>query len=256
MIDDIWYKNAIIYCLDVETYVDSNGDGVGDFEGLTRRLDYLAGMGVTCLWLQPFYPSPNRDNGYDVSDYYGVHPKHGTLGDFVEFMSHAEQLGMRVIVDLVASHTSNRHPWFLDARKDPQSKYRDWYVWTKTRPADHDEGMVFPGVQKTTWTRDPVAGQYYFHRFYDFQPDLNTHNRAYQQELLRIMGFWLRWWRRSRPPTSGRARRSGSTSCAATTSSTWGGSPTPSAKRSSRPSARRSTCSCTTAASAAAWRRC
>jgi maltose alpha-D-glucosyltransferase / alpha-amylase len=144
MLDDIWYKNAIIYCLDVETYVDSNGDGVGDFEGLTRRLDYLAGIGVTCLWLQPFYPSPNKDNGYDVSDYYGVHPKHGTLGDFVEFMNHAEQLGMRVIVDLVANHTSNRHPWFLQARKDPQSKYRDWYVWSKTRPADHDEGDGLP----------------------------------------------------------------------------------------------------------------
>jgi maltose alpha-D-glucosyltransferase / alpha-amylase len=191
MLDDLWYKNAIIYCLDVETYVDSNGDGVGDFEGLMRRLDYLAGLGVTCLWLQPFYPSPNRDNGYDVSDYYGIHPKHGTLGDFVEFMNHAEQLGMRVVVDLVANHTSNRHPWFLQARRDRASKYRDWYVWSKTRPANHDEGMVFPGVQKTTWTRDPVAREYYFHRFYNFQPDLNTWNEDYQLELMRIMGFWL-----------------------------------------------------------------
>jgi len=112
MIDDLWYKNAIVYCLDVEKYVDSNGDGIGDFVGLGRRLDYLAGLGVTCLWLQPFYPSPNRDNGYDVSDYYGVHPKHGTLGDFVEFMNHAHQLGMRVIVDLVVNHASNEHPWF------------------------------------------------------------------------------------------------------------------------------------------------
>ena len=190
-IDDLWYKNAIIYCLDVEKYVDSNGDGIGDFGGLTRRLDYLAGMGITCVWLQPFYPSPNRDNGYDVSDYYGVHPKHGTLGEFVEFMNHAHQIGLRVIVDLVINHTSNRHPWFESARKDPKSNYRNWYVWSKTRPAEWNKGMVFPGVQKATWTRDPVADEYYFHRFYEFQPDLNTLNPAVQREMMRIMGFWL-----------------------------------------------------------------
>jgi len=191
LIDDIWYKNAVIYCLDVEKYVDGNGDGIGDFVGLTRRLDYLAGLGVTCLWLQPFYPSPNRDNGYDVTDFYAVHPKLGTFGDFVDFMNHAEQLGLRVIVDLVVNHTSDRHPWFQSARKDPKSPYRDWYVWSKTRPADYNRGMVFPGVQKTTWTRDPIAGEYYFHRFYDFQPDLNTENPAVRQEIMRIMGFWL-----------------------------------------------------------------
>jgi maltose alpha-D-glucosyltransferase/alpha-amylase len=190
-IDDLWYKNAIIYCLDVEKYVDSNGDGIGDFGGLTRRLDYLAGLGITCVWLQPFYPSPNRDNGYDVTDYYGVHPKHGTLGEFVEFMNHAQQIGLRVIVDLVINHTSNRHPWFQSARKDPASPYRDWYVWSKTRPPEWNKGMVFPGVQKATWTRDPVADQYYFHRFYEFQPDLNTLNPAVQREMMRIMGFWL-----------------------------------------------------------------
>jgi maltose alpha-D-glucosyltransferase/alpha-amylase len=191
VIDDLWYKNAVLYCLDVEKYVDGNGDGVGDFAGLTRRLDYLAGLGVTCLWLQPFYPSPNRDNGYDVSDFYGVHPKHGTLGEFVDFMNHAEQLGLRVIVDLVVNHTSDRHPWFQSARKDPTSPYRDWYVWSKKRPADYNKGMVFPGVQKTTWTRDAEAGEYYFHRFYEFQPDLNTANPAVRREILRIMGFWL-----------------------------------------------------------------
>jgi maltose alpha-D-glucosyltransferase / alpha-amylase len=190
-IDDLWYKNAIIYCLDVEKYVDSNGDGIGDFAGLTRRLDYLAGLGITCVWLQPFYPSPNRDNGYDVSDYYGVHPKHGTLGEFVEFMNHAEQIGLRVIVDLVINHTSDRHPWFQSARKDPASAYRNWYVWSKTRPAEWNKGMVFPGVQKATWTRDSVADEYYFHRFYEFQPDLNTLNPAVQREMMRIMGFWL-----------------------------------------------------------------
>ena len=119
-IDDLWYKNAIIYCLDVEKYQDANGDGIGDFEGLMRRLDYLPGLGVTCVWLQPFYPSPNRDNGYDVADYYGVHEKHGSLGDFVDFMNHAEALGIRVIVDLVVNHTSIDSPWFQQARADPQ----------------------------------------------------------------------------------------------------------------------------------------
>jgi len=191
MIDDLWYKNAIIYCLDVEKYLDSDGDGIGDFGGLTRKLDYLAGLGVSCLWLQPFYPSPNKDNGYDVADFYNIHPKHGSLGEFTDFMNHAEQLGMRVIVDLVVNHTSNRHPWFQEARKDPQSPYRDWYVWSKKRPANWNEGMVFPGVQKATWTRDPEAGEYYFHRFYDFQPDLNTWHPAVRQEIQRIMGFWL-----------------------------------------------------------------
>ena len=169
----------------------ANEDGVGDFAGLTRRLDYLAGLGITCLWLQPFYPSPNRDNGYDVSDYYGIHPKLGTFGDFVDFMNHADQIGIRVIVDLVVNHTSERHPWFQSARKHPDSPYRDWYLWSKTRPSDYNKGMVFPGVQKTTWTRDAVAGEYYFHRFYDFQPDLNTMHPAVRTEILRIMGFWL-----------------------------------------------------------------
>jgi maltose alpha-D-glucosyltransferase/alpha-amylase len=190
-IHDLWYKNAVIYCLDVEKYMDADGDGVGDFEGLSRRLDYLAGLGVTCVWLQPFYPSPNRDNGYDVTDYYGIHPKHGSLGGFVEFMNHAQSLGIRVIVDLVVNHTSKDHPWFQSARRSPRSKHRDWYVWSDTRPADHDTGIVFPGVQKTTWTRDERAKKYYFHRFYDHQPDLNTHNPAVREEITRIMGFWL-----------------------------------------------------------------
>jgi len=191
VIDDLWYKNAIIYCLDIEKYVDANGDGVGDFEGLTRRLDYLAGLGVTCVWLQPFYRSPNRDNGYDVADYYGVHPKLGTFGEFVDLMNHAEQIGLRVIVDLVVNHTSDRHHWFQSARRDPLSPYRDWYVWSKKRPPDYNKGMVFPGVQKETWTWDPVAGAHYFHRFYKFQPDLNTENPAVRTEIQRIMGFWL-----------------------------------------------------------------
>jgi maltose alpha-D-glucosyltransferase/alpha-amylase len=190
-IDDLWYKNAILYCLDVERYQDANGDGIGDFDGLMRRLDYLQGLGVTCVWLQPFYPSPNRDNGYDVADYYNVHPKYGSLGDFAEFMNRAEALGIRVIVDLVVNHTSRECLWFQQARRDPQSFHRDWYVWADERPKNHAEGIVFPGEQKTTWSYDRAAGQYYFHRFYAHQPDLNTWNPWVRAEIQKIMGFWL-----------------------------------------------------------------
>jgi maltose alpha-D-glucosyltransferase / alpha-amylase len=191
MIKDLWYKNAVIYSLQVGTYMDSNGDGIGDFEGLTRRLDYLHGLGITCLWLMPFMQSPRRDDGYDISDFYQVDPRFGTLGDFVEFTHQAEERGIRVMVDLVVNHTSDQHPWFQEARRDPASRYRDYYVWSDTRPAEADEGMVFPGVQKSTWTRDPVAKAWYFHRFYDFQPDLNTENPLVLAEIRKIMGFWL-----------------------------------------------------------------
>jgi maltose alpha-D-glucosyltransferase / alpha-amylase len=190
-IDDLWYKNAVIYCLDVEKYQDADGDGVGDFEGLMRRLDYLAGLGATCVWLQPFYTSPNRDNGYDVSDYYNVHEKHGSLGDFVNFMNHAEALGMRVIVDLVVNHTSVDSPWYQAARASERSFYRDWYVWSDERPKNHKDGIVFPGEQTTTWTLDRKAKKYYFHRFYDHQADLNTWNPYVRAEIQKIMGFWL-----------------------------------------------------------------
>ncbi len=190
-IDDLWYKNAISYCLDVEKYQDANGDGIGDFEGLMRRLDYLAGLGVTCVWLQPFYTSPNRDNGYDVVDYYNVHEKHGSLGDYVDFMKHAEALGIRVIVDLVVSHTSIDSPWFQSARSSPRSHFRDWYVWSDERPKNHKEGIVFPGQQQTTWTLDRRARKYYFHRFYHHQADLNTWNPHVRAEIQKIMGFWL-----------------------------------------------------------------
>jgi maltose alpha-D-glucosyltransferase / alpha-amylase len=189
-LDDLWYKNAIIYCLDVEKYQDANGDGVGDFEGLMRRLDYLQGLGVTCVWLQPFYPSPNRDNGYDVADFYGVNDRHGSLGDFVAFMQHAQALGIRVLVDLVVNHTSVDSPWFQSARSDPKSFFRDWYVWSEIRPKNHKEGIVFPGQQTTTWTKDRQAGLYYFHRFYEHQPDLNTWHPYVRAEIQKIMGFW------------------------------------------------------------------
>src|SRR4051794_1573853 len=191
MIDDLWYKNAIFYCLSVGSYMDSNGDGVGDFKGLLRRLDYLHGLGVTAIWLMPFQASPCRDDGYDISDYYSVDPKYGTLGDFVEFTHGAHQRGMRVIIDLVVNHTSDRHAWFQEARRDPQSKYRDWYVWSDKKPPNANTGMVFPGVQKSTWTHDKEAKAWYFHRFYDFQPDLNTSHPEVQAEILKIMGFWI-----------------------------------------------------------------
>jgi maltose alpha-D-glucosyltransferase/alpha-amylase len=191
MIDDLWYKNAIFYCLNVSTFMDANGDGVGDFEGLMRRLDYLAGLGVTALWLMPFQPSPHRDDGYDMQDYYGVDPRYGTLGDFVEFTQQAQARGIRVIIDLVINHTSDQHPWFRAARRDAQSKYHDYYYWSKKKPARADKGMVFPGVQESTWTYDREARAYYHHRFYKFQPDLNIENPAVQEEIRKIMGFWL-----------------------------------------------------------------
>ena len=171
--------------------MDANGDGVGDFQGLTRRLDYLHGLGITTIWLMPFQPSPCRDDGYDISDYYGVNSRHGTLGDFVEFTHGAEQRGIRVIMDLVVNHTSDRHPWFQEARRDPNSKYRDWYIWSDKKPPNANKGMVFPGVQKSTWSYDKTARAWYFHRFYDFQPDLNTSNPHVQAEILKIMGFWI-----------------------------------------------------------------
>src|SRR5919199_6820711 len=129
-----WYKRAIVYCLDVQTFQDSDGDGVGDLAGLTSRLDYLSRLGVTCLWLNPIHPTPNRDDGYDVADFYGVDPRLGTLGDFAEFVHQAENRGLRVIIDLVVNHTSNQHPWFQSARSDPESPYRHWYVWSKDEP--------------------------------------------------------------------------------------------------------------------------
>jgi maltose alpha-D-glucosyltransferase / alpha-amylase len=191
MINDLWYKNAVIYCLSVGTFMDANGDGIGDFMGLMRRLDYLQGLGVTAIWLMPFQVSPHRDDGYDIADYYGVDPRYGTIGDFVEFTHGAKQRGIRVLIDLVVNHTSIEHEWFKQACRDPQSKYRDWYVWSKKKPSNAKRGMVFPGVQKSTWTFNAAAKAWYFHRFYDFQPDLNTSNPEVQAEILKIMGFWI-----------------------------------------------------------------
>ncbi|EKE43361.1 putative trehalose synthase protein [Oceaniovalibus guishaninsula JLT2003] len=187
---DLWYKNAVIYCLDVETFMDGDGDGTGDFRGLTDRLAYLEGLGVTTLWLNPFYPSPNRDNGYDITDFYNVDPAFGSLGHFVEFSRAARDHGMKVMVDLVCNHTSVDHPWFQSAR-DPDSPYRDWYVWSRDKPDDIAKGIIFPGVQEAVWTHDDKAGAWYMHRFYSHQADLNIANPLVREEILRIMGCWL-----------------------------------------------------------------
>ena len=191
MIDDLWYKNAVFYSLDLETFMDANGDGVGDFAGLTRRLEYLHALGVDAVWLAPFQRTPNRDNGYDIADYYAVDDRHGTVGDFAEFMHAANKVGIKVVIDLVINHTSDEHPWFRDARSAEDARHRDWYVWSDKKPKDAKKGVIFPGVQEATWTRDEATGAYYFHRFYEFQPDLNMSNPAVRREVLRIMGYYL-----------------------------------------------------------------
>ena len=189
--ENFWYKNSIIYNLEVGVFKDSDGDGKGDFDGLIQKLDYIKALGIDAIWLAPFQPSPGLDDGYDVADFYGVDPKLGTSGDFAEFMHQAEKRGIRVIIDLVINHTSAQNPWFVDSRKSKTSKYRDWYIWSKERPKDYDKGMVFPGVQKEVWTLDKQTNEYYYHRFYDFQPDLNFSNPDVMKESQRIIGYWL-----------------------------------------------------------------
>jgi maltose alpha-D-glucosyltransferase/alpha-amylase len=188
---DLWWKNAIVYCLDVETFQDSNRDGIGDFPGLTSRVDYLSGLGVSCIWLMPFHPSPNRDDGYDVTDYYAVDPRLGSLGEFVEFVRTASDRGIRVIADLVVNHTSDQHPWFQAARADRDSPYRDYYVWRDEVPENGPKGLVFPDAEDSNWDYDKEAGQYYLHRFYRHQPDLNVVSPAVRDEIAKIAGFWL-----------------------------------------------------------------
>jgi trehalose synthase len=188
---DLWWKNAVIYCLDVETFFDGNGDGCGDFNGLAQRVGYLDEMGVTCIWLMPFYPTPDRDDGYDITDFYGVDPRLGTNGELVEFLRVARDRGIRVIADLVVNHTSDKHPWFQSARSSRESPQRDWYVWRDEPPADGPEGVVFPDKEKSVWEYDEETGQYFLHRFYKHQPDLNVTNPAVRDEIARVLGYWL-----------------------------------------------------------------
>ncbi len=188
---DLWWKNAVVYCLDVQTFSDANGDGCGDFAGLTSKIDYLAGLGVTCIWLMPFYPTADRDDGYDVADHYAIDPRLGNFGDFTDFVRTARDRGMRVIADLVINHTSDQHPWFQAARASRESPFREFYVWRDEVPADGPEGVIFPGEQKGVWSYDATAGQYYLHRFYRHQPDLNVASAAVRAELRKMIGFWL-----------------------------------------------------------------
>jgi trehalose synthase len=187
---DLWWKNAVIYCLDVELFADGNGDGCGDFPGLTGKVDYLAGLGVTCIWLMPFYPTPNKDNGYDISDFYGVDPRLGSLGDLVEFLRAARERGIRVIADLVVNHTSDQHPWFQSARADERSPFRDFYVWADEQP-EGPQGVVFPDAEDSNWDYDEVAGKWFLHRFYSHMPDLNIANPRVRDEINKIVGYWL-----------------------------------------------------------------
>ncbi|MEU4157566.1 alpha-amylase family protein [Actinoplanes sp. NPDC026670] len=188
---DRWYSKAVVYCLDIDSFADSDGDGCGDIRGLIGRLDYLSRLGINCLWLNPIHPSPGADDGYDVTDFYNVDPRFGTLGDFAELLHQAANRGIKVIIDLVVNHVSDQHPWFQSARSSPDSPYRDWFVWSETAPADRNQGMVFPGEQAETWSYDRTAKLWYYHRFYKFQPDLNITNPEVRAEIKKICAFWL-----------------------------------------------------------------
>jgi maltose alpha-D-glucosyltransferase/alpha-amylase len=188
---DLWWKNAVVYCLDVETFLDADGDGCGDLPGLTQRIDHLAGLGVSCLWLMPFYASPNRDDGYDIVDFYAVDPRLGTLGDLVELVRTARDRGIRVIADFVMNHTSDRHPWFQAARSSRDSPFREFYVWRDDKPEEKPGDVVFPDRESSNWAWDEQAGQFYLHRFYSHQPDLNVANPEVRDELAQVMAFWL-----------------------------------------------------------------
>jgi len=186
-----WYKDAIIYQVHVRTFSDSNGDGIGDFQGLAQRLDYVQELGVTAIWLMPFSPSPLRDDGYDISDYKSVHPSYGTLEDFKTFLSGAHDRGIRVIIEMVANHTSDQHPWFLESRASQDNPKRDWYVWSDTDTRYGGTRIIFVDTEMSNWAWDPISKSYYWHRFFSHQPDLNYDNPAVREEMWNVMKFWL-----------------------------------------------------------------
>ena len=186
-----WYKDAIIYQIHVRTFFDSNGDGIGDFQGLAQKLDYIQELGVDAIWLMPFFPSPLRDDGYDISDYRSVHPKYGTLEDFKSFLSIAHERGIRVLVELVANHTSDQHPWFQESRSSQQNSKRDWYVWSDTDTRYRGTRIIFLDTEMSNWAWDPISKAYYWHRFFNHQPDLNFDNPAVREEMWQVMKFWL-----------------------------------------------------------------
>ena len=187
---DLWWKHAVVYCVDVEMFLDSDGDGCGDLVGLIERIDYLAGIGVSCLWLMPFYPSVQRDDGYDITDFYGIDERLGTAGDFAELLRTANDRGIRVIADLVVNHTSDRHPWF-QAGRDPSSPYHEYYVWAGEKPEEKPGDVVFPDQERSNWQWDAKARKWYLHRFYRHQPDLNVAKAEVRDEIAQVAGYWL-----------------------------------------------------------------
>ncbi|MCE7080964.1 maltose alpha-D-glucosyltransferase [Streptomyces sp. ST2-7A] len=189
--DPEWFKRAVFYEVLVRSFRDSNGDGIGDLRGLTSKLDYLQWLGIDCLWLPPFFQSPLRDGGYDVSDYTAVLPEFGDLADFVEFVDAAHQRGIRVIIDFVMNHTSDQHRWFQESRRDPDGPYGDYYMWADDDKKYDDARIIFVDTESSNWAFDPVRKQYYFHRFFSHQPDLNYENPMVQEEILSALRFWL-----------------------------------------------------------------
>src|SRR6059036_3923330 len=191
-VDPLWYKDAIIYELHVKTFCDSDGDGMGDFRGLIEKLDYLQELGVTAVWLLPFYPSPLRDDGYDIAQYKGIHPSYGVLRDFRVLLREARRRGLKVITELVLNHTSDQHVWFQRARRaKPGTTHRDFYVWSDTPDRYRDARIIFKDFESSNWTWDPVAQAYYWHRFYSHQPDLNYDNPEVRRAMLEVVDFWL-----------------------------------------------------------------
>ncbi len=186
-----WYKDAIIYQVHVRSFYDANGDGIGDFQGLAQRLDYVQELGGDTIWLMPFFPSPLRDDGYDISDYRSVHPSYGTLEDFRTFLSTAHELGIRVVIEMVLNHTSDQHPWFQESRSSRDNPRRDWYVWSDSDTIYRGTRIIFVDTEMSNWAWDPVSKQYYWHRFFSHQPDLNWDNPAVRNEMWEIMKFWL-----------------------------------------------------------------
>jgi maltose alpha-D-glucosyltransferase/alpha-amylase len=189
--DNLWYKDAIFYELQVKSFYDSNGDGMGDFRGLIEKLDYLQELGIDCIWITPFYPSPLKDDGYDIADYYNVHPDYGTTQDFKVFVKEAHRRNMKVMTDLVLNHTSDQHPWFQESRSDPKSPRRNYYVWSDTDQRYQDARIIFTDTERSNWTWDPVAKQYFWHRFFSHQPDLNFANPRVRRSMFKVLRHWL-----------------------------------------------------------------
>jgi maltose alpha-D-glucosyltransferase/alpha-amylase len=189
--DPLWYKKALIYELHIRAFHDSNGDGIGDINGLIEKLPYIQSLGVDCLWLLPMYPSPLRDDGYDIADYYNIHPDYGTIDDFKRLIEAAHSRGIRILTELVVNHTSDQHPWFQEARANPSSPKRGYYVWSDTDDKYREARIIFTDTERSNWTWDPVAKQYFWHRFFSHQPDLNFENPEVQEALINVMRFWL-----------------------------------------------------------------